>query len=390
MLLLPGAILGEDGVFSLAAEAGSLWVEDEGSALSWRSGLSFQKDERLYAALALGQVVSTLPWAEGAVLGGLGNFGFGLPRFGLDFSGGFFYHPLFSSETDSFSVYNDEGRGGFSAVTMPVRVGEWSVAPSFLYGSGAWAEGSLYWFFGRPTIPALAVYGLSLRYQKQHELAFHALSLDMDILDDDAERLFDSHAEAYIASYRFFLEIANLRLGGSLGACFATAEINGALTASNQHFVYFPYNFYALDGSLGASAGFGAVDLRQTFSVFQYRIMIGAVHVFQGEGLADIHYKEKTLFGGQEAFDALSLDIGGVGAAVMLLDAGFPALRLGRGERARLSLGMKKLFVVPWGHEAVLPGGSASPGEGGGDISVNKLPQIALLSGLSFYGSFSW
>ncbi|MDR0387836.1 MAG: hypothetical protein LBH57_07330 [Treponema sp.] len=387
-LLLSGVSpLGAGEGFSFPAEAGSLWVEDDGAALYWRSGLSFKKDG-FYAQLTLGQVVSSLPWADGAVFGGLGKLGFDTSRFGLDVSYGFFKHALFSSETETFSVYNDGGRAFFVAVKAPLRIGEWSIAPSFLYGSGAWTGGSLYWFFGKPKISALTVCGLSLGYHERHELAFHYIFMDADILNNDAEQLFDSRLDAYTAYYRLSLEIRNLRLGGSLGWFYATAGVNGALTASNQHFVYFPYNFYAVNGSLGLHAGFGAVELKQAFSFFQYRIMIGAAHIFPGNGAADIHHKKKTLFGGEEVFDKISLDIGGTGAAFILLDAGPPSLRLGTRKKVQLSLGLKKLFVVPWGYKQILPGTSVSTEAS--NSSTNKLLKTVLLSGLSLYGSLYW
>jgi hypothetical protein len=388
-LFLPGAFpLGAEEGFAFPAEAGFLWVEDDGAVLYWRSCFSFKK-EGFYAGLSLGQVISSLPRADGAVFGILGNFGFDTPRFGLEASGGFFSHALVSSETEAFSVYSDGGRAFFAAVKAPVRIGEWSIAPSFLYGSGDWTGGSLYWFFGAPKIPALAVCGLSLGYHNRHELAVHYLFMDADILNTDDEGLFDFRLDAYAASYRLSLEIGNLRPGARLGWLYASSCAGGALTASNQHYVYFPYNFYEVNGSLDLHAGFGAVELTQAFSFFQYRVMIGAAHIFQGAGAAAIHYKEKTLFGGEEAVDKMSLDAGGIGAAFILLDAGFPSLRLGTRKKARLALGLKKLFVVPWGYEKALPGTSVSPPEAS-TSSTNNLLKTVLLSGLSFYGSLYW
>jgi hypothetical protein len=72
----------------------------------------------------------------------------------------------------------------------------------------------------------------------------------------------------------------------------------------------------------------------------------------------------------------------------MLLDAGFPSLQPGRQKKALLSLGLRKLFVVPWGYEQVLPGYSGS--SGGSGVSVDGLLKTVLLSGLSFYGSLWW
>jgi hypothetical protein len=338
--------------------------------------------------LAQGQVISTLPWAEGIVFGGLGKFGLAMPWLGLAVNYGFFQHDLISSETESFHVYNDKGRGFFVESQATLRAGEWSATPSFLCGSGNWDDGSFYWFFGSPDIPALTLCGLSLGYRGQHKLTLRYLSVGMNIHDSDIERLFDAHLNAYALYYRFSSKIAKLRIGGTLGWFYASAEAEGALTASNQHYAYFPYNFYALEGSFGVHAGFGAVDLRQTFSLFQYRLVIGAAHAFRGSGSADIHYREKTLFGGAEVFDTKSLDIGGTGAAFILLDAGFPALRPGRQKKALLSLGVKKLFAIPWGYKDVRTEASPSP-EAPVSVTGDAL-KTALLSGLSLYASLTW
>jgi hypothetical protein len=387
LYLLPGAFsLGADDNFFFSADAGPLLVMDEGVALYWRSGLSFKRGERFFADMALGQVISSLPWVEGTLFGGLGSFGLNMPRFGLDIGLGFLQHGLLSSTTEAFSMNNEGGRLFFAGIKAPAYFGEWTVAPVLGFGSGAWDEGNLYWFFGKPEIPALALYGLSLAYQKKHELAFRHLSMDMNVLNNDAELLFDSRLDGHAAYYRFSLAISSLRLGGSLGALHAAGRIDGSLTASNQHFAYFPYFFWDLDGSFDAYAGFATLDAKQSFSIFQYSVMIGAAHIFQSEGLADIHYRNKTLFGGEEAFDTKSLDLSGLGAAFILLDAGPRSLRLGN--RARLSLGLKKLFVVPWGYEQARPGASTSPGESAS--SAGGLLQTVLLSGLSFYGFLRW
>jgi hypothetical protein len=387
-LLLPGAFsLEAADTFSVAADAGPLLVTDGGAALYWRSGLSFDRAKQFSSHIALGQVISDLPWAEGSVFGALGTFVFDTPRFGLEFGFGFLQHGLFSSKTEAFTVHNNGAQLFFAGLGTPIRIGDWTLRPSLAYGSGAWDEGSLYWFFGRPKIPALVLGGLSLAYRERHELAFQYLHTDLDILDNDAGRLFDSRLDAYAAYYRFSLEISGLRLGGSLGAFHAEGSIDGSLTASNQHFAYFPYNYYNLNGSFSLQAGFAALDMRQAFPVFQYGVTVGAAHIFQGRGAADIHYKNKTLFGGKEVFDTMPLDVGGAGFAFILLDAGLHALRPGKQQKTHLSLGLQKLFALPWGYKQALSGASAAPGASGS--SANGLLRTALLSGLSLYGRLS-
>jgi hypothetical protein len=309
-----------------------------------------------------------------------------MPRFSVAANYGFFQHDSIGGKTESLHIYNDGGRGFFAETEAGLSLGDWNAALSFLYGSGNWDEGSFHWFFGSPRIPALALYGLSLGYRGQHKLTLRYLAVDADIHNNTAERLFDSHLDGAAAYYRFSTNTANSSIDGTLGWLYAAAEAEGALTASNQHYAYFPYNFYALEGSFAIQAGFGAIGLRQVFSPFQYRLVIGAAHIFQGSGAAAIHYREKTLFGGAEAFDTRPLDTSGTGAAFLLLDAGFPNLRPGGQKKAQLSLGLRKLFAIPWKHDEA---GEAPSPEPPAPIRGDIL-KTALLSGLSFYASLTW
>jgi hypothetical protein len=389
LYLLHGVFpLGAADNFSFSADAGPLLVTGEGAALYWKSGFSFSREQQFSSTFTLGQVMSDLPWARGTMFGGLGTVAFDTPRFGLELSFGAFQHGLFRSKTEAFTVHNEGGQLFLAGVKAPVHIGEWTIAPSFAYASGSWDEGSLYWFFGKPRLPSLAVSGLSLAYQARHEMAFQYLFLNPAVHTNDDERLFHSRMDAFAAYYRFSLEIASVRLGGSLGAIHAAGEAEGSLTASNQHFAYFPYRYYNLDSSINLQAGFAALDALRSFSVFQCRIAVGAAHIFRGKGAADIHYQHKALFGGDEAFDAPSLDLGGTGAAFILLDAGLGALPLGKQHKLKLTLGLKKLFVLPWGYERSAPGASALLGASGSP--AHELLRTALLSGLSLYGFLRW
>jgi hypothetical protein len=383
--------LGAEERFSLYSGAGSLWVEDPGAAFSWYSGLAFKSEPLFYADAGIGQVVSDLPWAEGSVMGGLGKLGYDTPFFGFDFAALAFSLSPFNSRSGSVAIYNDGGQGIFVNLRTPVHIRDLDIVPSFSYGRGAWEEGSLYWFFGKPDIPSFNSYGLSLEYRDQHELGFHYLAMDADILNNESVRLFTSHLDAYIAYYRLSRETSRFRFGGSLGWFYAAAEASGGLSTANQHYFLFPYYFYNLSASLNAQAGFGAIEFRHTLSIFQYQVILGAVHIFQGEGAADIHYLYKNLFGGGEGFDTMPLDTRGIGAAFLMLDAGFPSLRPGKQKNPQLAAGLRKLFAIPWGYERLLPDdGDSLPPSGTSADTMGELIRTALLSGLSLYASLKW
>jgi hypothetical protein len=371
--------LGADEGLSLLAESGTLWIGDDGGSGYWRSGLLFRTENQFYTDINLGQVFSSLPIADGSIFGFRWNTGFDTKWAGLEFNSGFFNHSYLSSDTEDFSFYTKHGAGTFFGLKAPLHFGNFDLAPSLLYGAGSSDEGSFYWFFGKPDIPSLSILGLSLGYRKQHTLDFHYLSLDAEILSNEEKPLFAFGADAYLMNYTFTLETKKTRFWGSLGWLYASADIDGALTSSNQPYLFFLYLSYNVTGSLSAHAGFGAVSVEQTFSIFQYHITLGAAHFFRDEGSAEIHYKKKQLFGGDEAFEYYSLNLEGAGAAFLLLDAGVPALRVGRAKKTLLSLGLRKLFAVPWGYEDILPPSDSARSDGGPASLVRTL----LLSGLS-------
>jgi hypothetical protein len=371
--LLP---LGADEDVSLSAGGGTLWIGDDGGSGYWRSGLSFRTENNFYADVSLGQVVSSLPWADGSVFGSRWTAGYNTPLVGFEFSSGIFLHSYISSDTESFSFYNDRGSGSFFSLKAPLHIGVLTIEPSALYGGGSWDAGSFYWFFGKPSIPSISILGLALSY-RAHALNFHYLSLEAGILSNEEVKLFDAHMNAYSLYYRFSMKTTKLGFNGSLGWLYASADVNGALTSLNQSFSLFPYVFYNVNGFLNAHAGFGAISVEHAVSIFKYHITLGALHFFRAEGAAKIHYKNKQLFSGEEAFETMPLNAEGAGAAFMLLDAGIPALQIGGAKKLHLSLGIPKLFAIPWGYENFLADGEL----GGGTASLLK---TLLLSGLSF------
>jgi hypothetical protein len=399
--------------FAVSGNAGTLWVQDEGAAAYWHSGIALdnsalEQQDRLYLNLDFAQVVSDLPGITGTLSAPSAGAGFDTRRAGLHVSGGLLRWSSLSAELGNIPVTNEGGEGFFFGLSAPLYIGSLTLTPSWYYGKNEWRNGDCYWFFGRPDIPALHIRGASVAWREQHSLAFQYLSLDADILDNapdtgtiddtspngesDAVRLFTSRLDGFAAYYRFSAEkakrlIPNFDFTGTLGWLSAAATAEGALTASNQHYWLFPYLVYRVSGSLSAHTLFGAIDMRYTHSLLQYHISLGAFQVFMGELAGDTYYKEKSLFGGRESLESLGpLDLGGIGAAFILLDVGMPALTVNR--RTKVSWGIKKAFVIPWGYEAVLAAGEETSAAGSSDFKAEWLRTI-LLSGLSVYFSLS-
>ena len=381
----------------ISTEAGTLWVEDDGAVWYWHSGLALTLGKYFFMGFDLGQVSANLPWAEGSFLGFMWRYGIDTPRGGFTFAGGSLSHSLVSATADKVVISNDGGDGFFLSIETPLRFGPLSVTPYLLSGEASWDEGDLYWFFGKPKLPALLIYGANLsldqRGRYRHSLGSYGFSADLEIVSNKDDPLFDMGLDAGLFFYQFSREGEKLKFTGTLGWFFAKASLEGALTSSNQPYFLFPFSFYNINASFEIQAGFAGFRFRHRLGIFQYGFNLGALHIFYDQGGVNTHYRMKRLFGSGEAFDEINLELKGLGAAFLLLEAAFPALPL---RRQRLSLSLQKAFVVPWGYEKLLASDddAAEPPPPAADnlsqADGRSLLKTVLLSGLSIRGSLSW
>jgi hypothetical protein len=361
---------------SFSGKAGTLWVEEEGAAWLWGSGVSYQTEEGPFLNLDLGQIPSSLPWLDTTVFGLRYSAGLNRAPLGFHFGGGLFRHDYTEALFEDLPLYSEGGQGYFFVFSLPVYIRSLRIETSYAVGSGSWEDGSFYWFFGKPQVSALHIPGLSITYDQRYTLGFHRLSLDLDIRNNDDMPLFDSGLAGYVLFAAFSREWAQFRFKSSLGWLYAEGSLEGALTASNQRYAFFPYVFYNVTGTLDAHIGYGAADIRYRRSIFQYRIGLGVLHGFGGKIAANMRYKKKNLFGPSEAHEtATPLEFEGLGAAFLLLNWGAPALRIGRG--AYLSFDLNKILVIPWGYEQ-----DSGETTGDGGVSAGQIFSV-LLSGLS-------
>jgi hypothetical protein len=382
---------------SFSARTGTLWVSPEGAAWYEGGGLSYAT-ERGFLGIDLGLPYSTLKWAD---LGGMGADhlffryagGFGTEKFGLGFSGGLFYHDLIKSELGAKPFYSEGGTGVYFRTSAPVRIRGLTLEPSLLYAQGQWDQGSFYWFLGKPRIPLFLLPGISAAYGEHHRLYFSYFTLDLRILNNFEEPLFDFPLNGFTASYTFSLEKTKTRFEGTLGYFFAGGSLEGILTAENQQYFLFPYNFFKAKADLQIHLAYGRFTFTYRPGMLQYQISAGAVHAFGGDLEAATHYKKKKLFGAEEAMEDLSpLNFRGIGAAFLGLDAGIPSLAIGRTKAFHASLGLRKTFFVPWGYEQLLTWNDLGPeeGSGGGGGFSSDLLWTVLLSGISLYFTLSY
>jgi hypothetical protein len=372
----------------VSAETGTLWVDDEGAALYWNSGLSLNLGRHFFLDFNAGQVLSSLPWMDTSVFGIVGRFGIGMPNGDFTLASGFFKQSSLNAAIGKITLFNQGGDGLFINVVIPLHFGSLSVSPHFLYSNASWNEGDLYYFFGKPNISYLLFYGLDINYNYQeryiHGLSLRGLYANPEILNNENESIFNSHLNGGLFAYQFSMERSIIRFSGTAGWLFVNVSLDGALNTSNQPYFLFPYQFFNINAFTKIHAGFALLGFCHNWGSFRYNLKFGVFHIFYDRGEIETNYQKKKLFGGQEALDKIDLNISGLGAAVLLIEAGFPELSFGK---TVLSLGLRKVFALPWGYKKFFKQDSPSISIGTGTLSLVK---SVLLSGLSIRGSLSW
>ncbi|MDR2079341.1 MAG: hypothetical protein LBP74_06455 [Treponema sp.] len=383
---------------SLRAKSGTLWVETDGAAWYWYSGLSYRPFRQLHLEAAAGGLRSSLPWVKTD----LSLFRFktaaDFERFGVHVSGALIGSGRFELDIGDARMYNEGGKANLFNFSLPLYLGPFTLSPSFLTGYGYLYEGSLYWFFGKPLVPSLYGYGLAAGYAETHLLEFRYLGVEPEIRSNNGEELFTARLNIFLASYTLKpgpaaskQEEGRRRFEGTAGWLYTEGSAEGALTASNQHYALFPFTFFSVTASLNAHIAYGLVRLLFRPSIFQFDITLGAAHVLWGEAKAGYHFKMKRLFGGSEFDGALDpVELNNTGAAFLLLDGGIVLRNPSRPSRA-VSLGIQKALAIPWGYEKFVP--DASSGTEPADSPVPAVdPELLrgiLLSGLSVYVKIS-
>jgi hypothetical protein len=385
LLIIAAPLCGGD--FALSAAGGSLLITPGGSSGYGTAGLAYAGQTGLRLKADAGKLSLKLPEARGDITAAAGRLEARGGNAGAAFTLGGFSHGAFTAGIDQAAFNSEGGSGAWFDAALSFRVRGFTLEPSASCAAASWGTGDFYWFFGKPRLPALWRLGFTAAYDA-HSLGLSLFSLKADILTNDGEPLFNGASRGALLYYRFTGKNRRFPLKGVLGYAYAAAGMEGELTASNQGYFLFPYRFYNLDASFAAHAAFAALSLEYSFSIFRINAALGAAHVVQGTASAAVHYREKTLFGGNEKTDPRSTDPGGLGGAFLSAGLSIPSLRLGA--KTSLALGLTKTLAVPWGYQTILStdesGPSTSPS--GGSLSGDLLRTL-LLSGLSLHASLA-
>jgi hypothetical protein len=364
-------------------QAGTLWVEGDTLAWGWRQRFGHQPERGFSFGFDLGGLFSNLPWADSEALTIGVNAGFKGERLGLGLFGGIWSHSRFEGSVGGHSFFNDGGTACYAGAKTSLGIGAFTLETSFLYGRAWWQGGDFYLFLGKPAIPAAYGLGLALAYER-HRLNLAGLSLDPDILSNEGERIFRGNLKGFTAAYTFLWESPRIRISAALGWVSVLGQAEGALDLSNQHSFPVLFAFFKLSGALTAHGAYTLIRAAFNPGIFRFRIDAGALQGLGGEIRGGLHYRRTNLLGGEERVSEIDApDLGGLGAAFFLLDAGIRPGRTGR-----FSLGIQKALAVPWGYERF-------SGPAGGEFGGARMPSAdflrsVLLSGFSLYGSLAF
>jgi hypothetical protein len=386
---------------SLSGTAGSLWVASDGAAWYWLSGLSCRPSPQVYLKASAGALNSSLPWAGAGIPMFFFEGGADFKRIGFHAFWNFFPVQSFELKAGDFEFYNDGGEAVFVGVSLPVYLDPITIVPSFSTGSVYLNDGSLYWFFGKPVLPPLYNYGLAAGFAGAHFLNLRYLDIKPEIRSNEDERLFTAALDVFLASYTLKLgpagprkEQGGHRFEGTAGWLYAGGSLEGALTASNQNYMLFPFSFFSATGSLSTHVVYGMARLFFWPSIFRFDITLGAAHIVEGEINAGYHFKMKQLFSGSEFQGELDpLRLNNTGAAFLLFNGGIALQGSSRPYPRAIFLGIQKAFAIPWGYKKFIPGGSSeSETDSTGIRSAFDagLLRSILLSGLSLHVKISW
>ncbi|MDR0388808.1 MAG: hypothetical protein LBH73_01920 [Spirochaetaceae bacterium] len=384
--------------FSLQAGSGTLWVEEQGAAWYWYSGLSCRPFRQFHLEAAAGGLNSSLPWVKTDLSLFRFKTGADFDRFGLHVSGALIVSNRFELDIGGIQMYNEGGRANFFNFSLPFYLGPFTLSPSFLTGHGYLRDGSLYWFFGKPLIPSVYCYGLAAGYNETWLLELRYLDLRPEIRSNEGDLLFTAALGGFLASYTFRLgprpakpEEKRRRFEGTAGWFYSGGSAEGALNASNQRYALFPFNFFSVTGSLDAHIAYGLVRLLFRPSIFRLDISLGAAHILWGEAKGGYHFKMKGLFGGSEFEEELDpVELGNTGAAFLLLDGGIVLRSPSRPAPRLVSLGVRKALAFPWAYEKFIPGAASGTDSAGSSPAPDpELLRSLLLSGLSLYARIS-
>jgi len=255
-----------------------------------------------------------------------------------------FQNPL-SLDWDSTKITSDGGKIFLLQAGYSFDLGSFSLTPSFLYGMGKWEKGDFEYFYGKPDLPNINGFEISLSYHFIHLLSVSYYFGNAKLLNNQGdEELFNSDFYLCNAFYKYTPKTYFNLLTG-----FASAnmETYGALTAQNQGYFLFPYNFYNAAGYLNVKAVYGMADLNFESKFANYGLKFGSVLAINGKMNGNMHYKYRKFYGTDEVLDSINtLYFKNSGLVFGVIGLNSKKIKL---SEIFLQYGIQKPFVIPFG-----------------------------------------
>jgi len=253
----------------------------------------------------------------------------------IDWNAKFLFQNSISIDWNNTNMVNEGGKIFLLQTEFPVELGSFILTPSFSIGTGEWENGDFQYFYGKPDLPYINGIDISLSYSTKHLLNasyYFGNAKILNKVDNETYELFNSDFYFGNIFYRY----------ACLYAGFAVANIkaNGSLTAENQRYFLFPYNFYNLTGDLRIRVVYSMVDFRFA--------KLGVAYAIDGEMKGNMHYKYRKFYGTEEFFETLEpVQFKGSGFIFCLLGLETRKMRIGENY---IQYGVFKPLAMPFGN----------------------------------------
>ncbi len=365
--------------FSVKNDTGLLWTDSAGTASYLSFGLK-GGDSSFFLAYDGGAVFSDHSFMDVTLPFFRLQSGYRGDSFGITLSGGFVSYEELHSSIGDYQFSSDGAGGGYVFAESFFSIEKLAVKLSFFHASADWNNGDLYYLFGKPDISFITLPELSFEYDEKHRITARAFFLEGALLNNDEAQLGTLNIQAWNVEYGFLYERSDFSLDASFGWLYAGAEAEGALNPENQNYFAFPFRFLNAEGSGNLHIGYGFLTADIGKSLFHATISAGLFQLIHDDIRYSYQYRMKQFFGGEENALSEQVDLAKKPGFVFLnLDAGIRDLSLSKQNNASLSVGLRKVFIIPWNIDVFSGGGTSAT-----DFNSDFITSI-LLSGLSFY-----
>jgi len=271
------------------------------------------------------------------------------------------------------SLENDGGKIFLLSFSFPFSTDLCTVEPYIMFGSGAWERGDFQYFYGKPDLPAVSGFGMSIG---NIDLFYFFGNLKLLNNQEDRE-LFNSDFYLYNALYQYRINKGINLAAGFMGL---NIEASGALTAENQGYFLFPYAFYRASGYLNAKTIYALANLKLESSSAEYGLDFGTLEVLKGKLAGNMHYKYRKFYGKDEHIETLNpVQLKNSGIIFSVFSIKTKKIDMGK---SYLQYSVHKPFALPFG--AAFPK-SFGNSEASREISLKDILLFGLTASVNVY-----